>query len=81
MLQINAINALIQVVFILLGKNNQEIRLFFCHNPTGTLNTYPSFTCLRMGRIPGVTPGMLLPLEGRRMSYPEIAVELNTENG
>jgi hypothetical protein len=34
-----------------------------------------------MGRNPRVTPGMLLPLAGRRMSYPEIAVELTTENG
>jgi hypothetical protein len=34
-----------------------------------------------MGRIPRVTPGMLFPWEARRMRYPEIAVELNTENG
>lgn len=47
---------------------------------TGTLNTYPSFTCLRMGRNPRVTTGMLLPLEGRRMGYHEIAVELQSEN-
>jgi hypothetical protein len=32
-LQINAINPLIQVVFILLGKNNLKINPFSCHYP------------------------------------------------